>query len=337
MSPPARPSISVVIPTRDRVDLLTQSLDSLRTQTLEPSAFEVIVVEDGVPKSEALCRRLQGSLPLRYVHTSTEGIAAAKNVGARAAQASIVLFFDDDDVADPNLLRTHIEAHQQEPDPRLAVLGWTGWSPHLATTPLMHYVTEIGKQLFCYPLFKPHELLGFDSFWGGRASCKRALFEELGGFNPSFVFGYEDIEFAFRAQRSGGFRVRYRADSKQFMIRPLGYRQMARRIRRQAQAQVLFQEILHPGGETAQYFSWSRPLVGPMTARILRVPTDSMVRVQERLLGERTDSGVAQRRLFKWYERGFAVHRSLGIWQGRSRFHSSIGARTRQPVEPLHP
>src|SRR5205085_7554378 len=44
---PSSPLISVVIPTRDRADLLRQSLASLVAQTIPPADYEVVVVDDG--------------------------------------------------------------------------------------------------------------------------------------------------------------------------------------------------------------------------------------------------------------------------------------------------
>ena len=145
------PLISVVIPTYQRAPLLERSLESLTEQTLPRDAFEVVVVDDGSSDwTQSVCTKLADELPLRYFRIENSGISAAKNLGLFASQAPLVLFFDDDDLADPGLLEAHVEAHRAHPEESVAVLGYTTWAPELEVTPLMEYVTEIGQQLFSY-------------------------------------------------------------------------------------------------------------------------------------------------------------------------------------------
>ena len=39
-----------------------------------------------------------------------------------------MLLFDDDDVADADLLLEHVKAHDEDPDPTVAVLGYTDFA-----------------------------------------------------------------------------------------------------------------------------------------------------------------------------------------------------------------
>src|SRR5829696_6678725 len=113
---PQRPLISVIIPTYQRASLLERSLESLAEHTLPRDAFEVIVVDDGSSDwTPTVCKTVADQLPLRYLRIENSGIAAAKNLGVFAAQAPLLLFFDDDDVADPALLETHVEVHREHP------------------------------------------------------------------------------------------------------------------------------------------------------------------------------------------------------------------------------
>ena len=166
------PLISVVIPTYQRAALLERSLESLTAQTLPRDSFEVVVVDDGSSDWTAtVCDRLAEELPLRYFRIENSGISAAKNLGLFAARAPLVLWFDDDDLADPRLLEAHVEAHSEHPEENVAVLGYTTWSSELEVTPLMEYVTEIGKHLFSYPNIDDGQMLDYTYFWGGRSSC----------------------------------------------------------------------------------------------------------------------------------------------------------------------
>jgi len=111
MARPA-PRVSVVIPTYKRPELLTRCLDALVRQTLPPSCYEIIVVDDGSDAdTRAACadvaRRSASAGPaIRYLRPlGTRGPAAARNRGWRAAAGSVVAFTDDDTIPDRDWLR----------------------------------------------------------------------------------------------------------------------------------------------------------------------------------------------------------------------------------------
>lgn len=244
MSAPT-PAISAVIPTRDRAELLRDSLSSLAAQNLSPDDFEVVVVDDGsADHTEAVCADLATRTRLTYQRIEPSGISAAKNLGVFVATAPIVLFFDDDDVAAPDLLAQHLRTHAANPDRAVAVLGHTTWAPHLEVTELMRWSTEIGKMLFDYTCLTDGDVLDHTFFWGGRASCKRMLLATEGIFDPELRFGSEDIELGYRLQRHG-FKVVYNASARSFMNRPITFDEFCRRCERQGRSQDYFGAVLH--------------------------------------------------------------------------------------------
>jgi glycosyltransferase involved in cell wall biosynthesis len=226
----ARPQISVVIPTYQRASLLERSLVSLTAQTLPRSEFEVVVIDDGSSDGTAdVCKRLSDDLDLHYFRIENSGPSAAKNLGLFASQAPLTLFFDDDDLADPSLLETHIEAHRAHPQENLAVLGYTTWGPELDVTPLMEYVTEIGQLLFSYRNIENGAMLDYTYFWAGRISCKRAFVAQHGVFDQGFhAPGIEDIELGFRLAKHG-LKVLYVRAAQSFMVRAVTFDEFARR------------------------------------------------------------------------------------------------------------
>ena len=161
------------------------------------------MVDDGSSDwTQSVCKRLGDQLPLRYFRIENSGISAAKNLGLFVSEAPLVLFFDDDDLADAGLLEAHVEAHRAHPDESVAVLGYTTWAPELEITPLMEYVTEIGQQLFFYRSLEDGETLDHTYFWGGRSSCKRSFLAKHGTFDQELP-AMEDIELGFRLSRHG--------------------------------------------------------------------------------------------------------------------------------------
>ena len=245
-------AISVIIPTHNRASLLTESLASLCDQTLPASDFEVVVVDDGsTDHTREVCDEFSERIGLQYHRIANSGIAAAKNMGLFASRGEIAYFFDDDDVADPNLLAAHVAAHREYPDDRIAILGYTTWHPDLEITPLMNYVTEVGQHLFSYPSLEADKMLDFRHFWGGRASAKRRFLVQHGVFNQDFDFAYEDIELGFRLSQYG-FAVIFRPEAVSYMLRSLTFDDFARRCEKQGKSLFRLYD-LHPERPIADY------------------------------------------------------------------------------------
>jgi GT2 family glycosyltransferase len=99
------PSISIVIPTFNRADLVTESLRSAQAQT--GLAAEIIVVDDGssdgtdrVVEAHALADQR-----IRLIRTAHAGAAAARNAGVAAARGEYLTFLDSDDLCPPGRIR----------------------------------------------------------------------------------------------------------------------------------------------------------------------------------------------------------------------------------------
>lgn len=253
--PNGDPRISVILPTRNRAQLLGKSLESLTRQKIDPAAFEVIVVNDGSSDGTSeLVHSFRDRLPLTLVESAPSGIAIAKNLGTDVARAPLLLFFDDDDVADPGLLNAHLQAHHRYPLEHVAVLGFTDWHPALPMSEVMRFITGVGSYLFTYAPLLPGQLLDHTYFWGGRSSCKKSLLLHAGGFRAEFTFGSEDIEAGYRMSRivaaehprvtatsaAIGLTVVYCPEAVQHMIRPITYDEFCRRCLRQGRSQWQF-------------------------------------------------------------------------------------------------
>ncbi len=245
------PRISVIIPTYQRAALLERSLESLTAQTLPRDDFEVVVIDDGSSDwTASVCERLAEELPLRYLRIENSGISAAKNLGLFASRAPLVLWFDDDDLADPGLLQAHIDAHDAHPEEHVAVLGYTTWASELEITPLMEYVTEIGKHLFSYPNIEDGQTLDYTYFWGGRSSCKRSFLAQHGSFDQD-MSGIEDMELGFRLARHG-LTVIHSRSATSYMVRAVSFDEFAQRCHKRGHALWRFTQR-HPDPEVERY------------------------------------------------------------------------------------
>ena len=235
--------LSVLLTTHNRADLLPRVLGGLAHQTLERDRFEVVAIDDG--SNDATSAVLEGwksQLPLRVVRQAQAGLAAAKNLGLFMARGEILLFADDDDVAEPDLLVGHLAAHILQPHPAVAVLGRTTLAPEIGAVPVMRHVTQVGCQLFSYGSMQPGQILDHTAFWGGRSSCKRGFLVQHGVFHPDFRFGCEDIELGWRLARHG-LRVLYEPRAHTVMIRALTFDQFCARSYRQGRSQHRFASL----------------------------------------------------------------------------------------------
>ncbi len=99
-----QPLISVVVRTCGRPQVLQQTLSCLRWQSY--ANFEVVVVEDGPPRSQAVVARALKGLRYQYRATGEKvGRSRAGNMGLAMAAGEYCNFLDDDDYFYPEHLQ----------------------------------------------------------------------------------------------------------------------------------------------------------------------------------------------------------------------------------------
>ena len=117
-------SVSVVIPTHDRPDLLRTTLRSVLAQ--RDVTIEVLVVDDGSgPATAAAVEAVAGGddrvTLLR--HPSGRGVSQARNTGIDAASGEWLAFVDDDDLFAPDKLAAQLAALAAVPECRWSCVG----------------------------------------------------------------------------------------------------------------------------------------------------------------------------------------------------------------------
>jgi GT2 family glycosyltransferase len=216
-----KPIISVLITAQDRANLLAQVLDGLRLQTLAPSQFEVVLVDDGSREQlPALPSPVEG-FTLRL--PENEGRAYARNRGLEVVSGERVLFLDGDTVPDSRLLESHLLA-AGENDARVVVgykyhLGSSDYQEALKTKnvvldPRERLYEENGDELESWPA--PWQVCHT-----GNLSVSRNLLYSIGGFDERFIgWGGEDIEIGYRLHRAGGRYVLARGALAYHLMHP---------------------------------------------------------------------------------------------------------------------
>ncbi len=142
--------VSVIIPSFNRVALLSRALNSVLTQSDAPD--EVIVIDDGsTDRSRLLVERDYPQV--RYVRQVHTGVSAARNHGIRLARNNWVAFLDSDDEWHADKLALQCEALKQQPDYRVCHTDEI-WIRNGRRVNPMHKHSKQGGWIFqqCLPL-----------------------------------------------------------------------------------------------------------------------------------------------------------------------------------------
>ncbi|RLF83553.1 glycosyl transferase, partial [Thermococci archaeon] len=104
----SRPTVSVIIPTYNRANLLKRAIASVLNQTF--TDFELIVVDDASPDNTPEVVRSINDGRIRYVRLKkNSGGPVARNTGIRKARGRFIALLDDDDEWLPNRLELQIK------------------------------------------------------------------------------------------------------------------------------------------------------------------------------------------------------------------------------------
>lgn len=108
MPPPGLADVRVVIPTRDRPELLRRAASSVRSQV--DVVVDLVIADDGSRDGRAvdLVARDVGATVVR--EDRPWGVAAARNAGAQGASSTWIGFLDDDDFWAPTKLARQLTA-----------------------------------------------------------------------------------------------------------------------------------------------------------------------------------------------------------------------------------
>jgi glycosyltransferase involved in cell wall biosynthesis len=110
------PYFSIIIPTYNRGDLISRTLTTIQSQTID--RWEVLIVDDGSQDNTAdVVRPFLADSRFQYLPKENAERGAARNYGLARAQGEYVIFLDSDDLFHPNHLVTLRTAIQAAPNP----------------------------------------------------------------------------------------------------------------------------------------------------------------------------------------------------------------------------
>lgn len=188
--------VSIIIPCFNQAEFLPESLESSLRQTHQN--IEVIVVDDGSPDDVAgtVAKFLKDSR-LRLITESNQGLAAARNNGAKAARGKYLQFLDADDLIQRDKVTLQLKEFQTRRD--LGIV-YCNYDEHFLEHDLRHEVNLEQEG------FDP--AMHFRSLWGRMLfpPCvplvSRQWFDRIGGFNAQFQI-CADLDFWLRLAQEG--------------------------------------------------------------------------------------------------------------------------------------
>jgi glycosyltransferase involved in cell wall biosynthesis len=224
-------SVSVIIPTYNRADVLRKTLAGFSSQSGDNKMLEVLIVDDGSTDDTRCvveeCSH-RSSVPFRYLYQDNRGQGAARNHGIREAHGKLLLFTDDDIIPSPGMVAQHLAWHEKHPEASVGVLGSVVWAPELRPTPFMVWSGLYDQFHFGY--FKPGMELKFWDAYIGNTSMKAAFLRRHGTFDEKFhQYGWEEVELNYRLYQAG-FRMLYNPEALGYHYKYEKFEDALRRI-----------------------------------------------------------------------------------------------------------
>jgi GT2 family glycosyltransferase len=205
------PSVTIVIPFRDQAQMTAQCLSSL---DIAPGYenFEVLLVDNGSTEPEVRALRSrwnqQGVRVLDY--PDTFNWSAINNMAAANCDSEILLFMNNDiEATQPRWLLSMVELAQRED------VGAVGARLLYPDGVIQHAGVTLGLGLVAAHLFAGmpvgaasymgRDLLVRDcnAVTGACMMSRRAVFEEVGGFDESLEVAFNDVDYCLRLQQAG--------------------------------------------------------------------------------------------------------------------------------------
>lgn len=203
---------TVVISTYNRSDALRPTLTALAHQDVQPSEYEVLVVDDGsTDDTPAVLAAISVQYPLRILRQpSNQGVSAARNIGLRNATGTYVIILSDDLLVPENFISTHVQTLERFPD--AWVVGGFGQLEALTETPFGRYLDMLERNFERARTGRrvDGELYEMTLPTARNLSLRRADLELVGLFDERFRVTCEDQDLAQRA-RAHGIRFLYNA------------------------------------------------------------------------------------------------------------------------------
>lgn len=182
------PKVSVIIPTFNRSQLISESIDSVFSQTYKN--FEIIIIDDGstdnTKKVIEYYIKTYGD-KIRYFYQDNQGAASARNKGLDVARGEYIAFLDTDDIWLPKKLEKQVNILDECKEISLVYSNVIIINDH----------NKVINSGLCKRNFLSGKVYEKTLLW--RVGCgspptwlvRKKCFDEIGKFDPDFVMAHD--------------------------------------------------------------------------------------------------------------------------------------------------
>lgn len=199
--------ITVVIPSRNRVENLEHTLTALINQTISKDKYEVVISDDNsTDNTFSLYEKFKNEISLKYVNNNkkphTWNASVPRNLGACLSDPlnKILVFIDSDVVLPDRALEFYLEDYEMNEE-RVVVAPYDFMQKDNRT---------VRERDVRYQNFEDHDVSdlctkatdGLACF-GGNIMFPKKIFWEMGGYDRNTHIGLEDGEMGIRLWKKG--------------------------------------------------------------------------------------------------------------------------------------
>lgn len=206
------PLISVIIPTHNRAAMVCDCVRSVLATNYP--ALEVIVVDDCSKEDVgAALKAAVGSDPrLRCLRNEVNlQLGKSRTRGAEAATGELLLFLDDDNIVDVDMLKNLAADFVEHPDDGLLapiavhVNGYKDGTIWTLGSDFNRWTSQPADHLAGMPFERlPTDQTRFPTLYSPNAfMVRKSTFEQVGGFDFNLPFNYDDADLGWRIHDLG--------------------------------------------------------------------------------------------------------------------------------------
>jgi len=191
-------AVTVIVPVRNGEPTIEPLLESLQRLEYDRKKVEVIVVDGN---STDKTRDIVKKYPVKLVVERKKGLNVARNTGIKNSNGEIIAFTDCDCVVPNNWITKIVENFK---DPKVSCVGGS------AKGVCIDFVSEYADNSLVplMPSFKKREELNMVKLFlrhpaGCNMAFRRKVAEEVGYFDESIQYGFDEVEFTERVCRAG--------------------------------------------------------------------------------------------------------------------------------------
>lgn len=197
---------SVIIPSYNPALKLPETLEKLVPQATFIDEL-IIVIDNNIYNdfAKSLVDKYGGAVKIKIFQQANSGRAISRNAGVEISSGDIIIFLDDDMLAEKDLIEKHIQYHVDNPG--IIVSGNGYRNPGGANYDFDKFLIRMEEDWKKASIDKGMVTLKKFNFTACNMSLTKKVFKELGGFDSRFSDG-EDFDFAVRAVNNG-IRIMY--------------------------------------------------------------------------------------------------------------------------------